>query len=197
MISRLKGVVSEISGAVAVIDVHGVGYEVWIPESVAHQLPPIGEEATLLTRQIFREDGVSLYGFVTSFQRRLFDLLLEVKGCGPKVGLALIGQVGEDEVAAAISRQDPKALIRANGVGVRLAERMIVELKDKIPQEQLVQKIAARTPKPATTPEDELVEALLALGYRRNEAEIAADQARQEATDLQAQVLAALRRLKK
>ena len=198
MIARLRGEVLEISGSTIVVDAGGVGYEVSLPDSVLLQCPPVGERVELLTRQIFREDGVSLYGFLVPFQRRIFDLLLEVKGCGPKVGLALIGQLGEDTVASAIVSQEPKILARATGVGPRLAERIILELKEKIPQEQLVQKIEASTRKPAPMLiEDELVDALLTLGYRRGEAESAAEKAKEATDDLQSQIREALRILKK
>lgn len=198
MIGRLRGELLEIEGAMVVVDAGGVGYEVLVPDAVIIQLPQIGERVDLLIRQIFREDGVSLYGFLKPFQRRLFDLLLSVKGCGPKVGLALIGQVGEDSVASAILAQDVKVLVRATGVGARLGERIILELKDKIQEEAFLRKIENASPvrKPAI-PTDELVDALLSLGYRRNEAEGAASEAREQANDVQDQIKIALRLLQR
>lgn len=184
----------DVEGSMAVVNAGGVGYEVLLPEAVVVQLPAIGEEVTLLIRQIFREDGVSLYGFLLPFQRRIFDLLLDVKGCGPKVGLALIGQVGEDAVANAILAQEAKILIRATGVGARLAERIILELKDKIQEESFLRKIAAaNAPKTAPPPVSELVDALLSLGYRRGEAEAAAHEVRGQGDDVQEQIKLALR----
>src|ERR1700755_3572717 len=108
MIGRLRGELIEVEGNLAIVDCGGVGYEVALPEAVLVQLPPPGARVDLLTRQIFREDGVSLYGFPQPFQRRVFDLLLTVKGCGPKVALSLLGQLGEDAVASAILIQDSK-----------------------------------------------------------------------------------------
>ena len=153
----------------------------------------------LLTRQIFREDGVTLYGFIESFQRRLFDLLLTVQGCGPKAALALIGQVGEDAVAGAILAQDARVLTRANGIGPKLGERIILELKTKIQEEALLRKIeATMAPKKKVAhPSDELVDALLGLGFRRNEAETAANDAREQSDDLQEQLRFALRVLQR
>ncbi len=198
MIGRLRGELLDVEGSLVVVDAGGVGYEVQVPDAVIVQLPKIGERVDLLIRQIFREDGVSLYGFLLPFQRRLFDLLLSVKGCGPKVGLALIGQVGEDAVANAILGQDSRSLIRATGVGARLAERIILELKDKIQEESLLRKISSATaPKKIAVPSDELVDALLSLGYRRNEAESAADEARSQASDVQDQLKIALRLLQR
>ena len=196
MIGRLRGELLDVENGMAVVDAGGVGYEVLLPDAVVVQLPMIGERVDLLIRQIFREDGVSLYGFQLPFQRRLFDLLLSVKGCGPKVGLALIGQVGEDAVASAILAQDARSLTRATGVGARLAERIILELKDKIQEESFLRKVTQASPAPKkVAPADELVEALLALGYRRNEAEAAASTAREQADEVQDQLRAALRLL--
>jgi Holliday junction DNA helicase RuvA len=162
------------------------------------QLGQPGERVDLLTRQIFREDGVTLYGFLEAFQRRLFDLMLTVNGCGPKAALALLGQVGEDAVASAILAGDARVLTRASGVGPKLAERLILELRDKMQEEALQRKLeAAIAPKKKTPPADELVDALLALGYRRNEAEAAAGTARENADNVQDQIKHALRVLQR
>ncbi len=196
MIGRLRGELVEVESGVALIDVGGVGYEVSVPESVLAQLAAPGNEVQVLVRQIFREDGVSLYGFATGFQRRLFDLLMTVKGCGPKVGLSLL-TLGEEIVASSILAQDSRSLSRANGVGPRLAERIILELKDKIAEETFQRKVlvAVSDRRAQPSPKDELVDALLALGYRRQEAEIAANEARSQADTVQDQLRIALREL--
>jgi holliday junction DNA helicase RuvA len=199
MIGRLRGELVEVDGSLAVVDCGGVGYEVALPEAVLVQLPPPGERVDLLIRQIFREDGVYLFGFLQPFQRRLFDLLLTVKACGPKVALSLLGQVGEDAVATAILVQDVKVLTRATGVGPKLAERIVLELKDKIQEEALMRKIEASIPHSRVQPvlSDELVEALMALGYTRREAETASTGARGEADSVSEQLKIALRALQR
>jgi len=198
VIARLRGTLLECDGATALIEAGGVGYEVSVPQSVLVTLPPAGEEAILLTRQIFREDGVTLYGFATAFQRRLFDLLLSVKGCGPKVALSLIGAVGEEAIVNAVSLEDARALARAPGVGPRLAERVILEIKDKVLEEAAARRFesASRTNRHAVV-NDELVDALLGLGYRRNEAEAAAAIARDQAEALPDQIRLATQALRK
>jgi Holliday junction DNA helicase RuvA len=196
VIGRLRGDVLEVEGTLALIDVAGVGYEVTLPESLLLKLAP-GDSVYLLTRQIFREDGVSLYGFLAPFQRKLFDMLLTVKGCGPKASLALIGQLGEDSVASAILAQDARVLARATGVGPKLAERITLELRDKIQEEALLRKIEAPTSKRPATPESELVDALASLGYRKSEIDAISDEAKAAGTDVQDQIRAALRLLKK
>lgn len=199
MISRLRGELLEHHGSTIVVDVHGVGYEVQIPESAWTSLPDLGERVDLFVRQVFREDDVSLYGFVDAGERRLFDLLTEVKGCGPKIGLSLLGQVGAAAVAEAILRQDSKTLSLASGVGPRLAERIILELKDKVQQEAFMQKVEAATTsrKAVVHVADDLVDALLALGYRRQEAENAAALARDESDSVEEQLKTALRSLQR
>jgi holliday junction DNA helicase RuvA len=199
MIGRLRGELLEVEGAMAVVEAGGVGYEVLLPETVLVQLPLPGEQVDLRIRQIFREDGVSLYGFLDSFQRRVFDLLREVKGCGPKVALSLLGTLGADGVGSAILNQDARSLSRAPGVGPRLAERIILELKEKMAEESFQRKVeaAVQPRKVAPLPADELVDALLALGYRRQEAEAAAGEAREQAEEVEEQLRLALRRLKR
>jgi Holliday junction DNA helicase RuvA len=194
MIGRLRGTVLEVAGALVTVDVGGVGYEVLVPDSVLLQLPGVGQNADLRIRQIFREDGVTLYGFLSAAQRRLFDLLMDVKGCGPKIGLALIGQLGEEAVFSAIVSQDARVLARATGVGPRLAERIILELKEKVAEEVFLQKVTGGA-KATPVPEDEAVEALLALGYRRAEAESALRDAGDG--DVQERIRQALRKLAK
>lgn len=196
MIARLRGELLEAEGGRIVVEACGVGYEVFVPDSVLFQLPPLGEPVDLRIRQVFREDHVALYGFLEDSHRQLFDLLQDVKGCGPKVGLALLGQVGDESVVLAIQTQDVKLLTRASGVGMRLAERICLELKDKI-QEQIIARktgAVASKPKPMQVPDD-VVDALMALGYRRQEAENAASVARERSDQLEEQIRLALRSL--
>ncbi len=195
MIGRLRGTVLETAGNLVTVDVGGVGYEVLVPDSVLVHVGREGASVDLRIRQVFREDGVTLYGFSEASQRRLFDLLMEVKGCGPKIGLALLGQLGEETVTAAIAGQDAHQLARATGVGARLAERIILELKDKISEEVLLSRATSTTVRP-TAPSDEVVEALMALGYRRIEAENAAASAGTEGS-VEERIRAALRALGK
>jgi Holliday junction DNA helicase RuvA len=194
MIARLRGKVLEISDSSAVIDVQGIGYEVMLPYSVVAQLPPVGSSVDLRIRQIFREDAVTLFGFLESLDLRLFDLLRDVKGCGPKVSLSLIGELGADGIVDALYRQDVKFLTKASGVGPRLAERIVVELKEKIQKEVLLGVVGSAVgAKPAALEaSNELIEALMALGYRRNEAEQAAVLVESNGLDLQEQIRLAL-----
>ncbi len=171
MIGLLRGTVVEIEGNLVLLEVGGVGYEIIVPDSALSKLSPKGE-ITLYTRQIFREDGVTLCGFLDRGERRVFDLLLEVKGCGPRVAQALIGQVGADAVSTSIIANDVKTLCRATGVGQRLAERIILELRPKIEKGAFV--LSGGTAVVLSSPDRDLVDALATLGYRRPDAELAA-----------------------
>lgn len=197
MIGRLRGEVLEAGAGMVVVDVGGVGYELLVPESVLARMPAVGLSVDLRVRQVFREDSVTLYGFLDAFQRRLFDLLREVKGCGPKIALTLLGQLGEHEVVNAILIQDPAMLVRATGVGPKLGERIILELKAKVQEEALLMKVGGRAAVQPLGTDDELLDALLALGYRKPEAEAAAEKARAEADTVEEQIRVALRGLRR
>ena len=194
MIARLRGEVIEIGTGRVVVEAGGVGYEVLAPESVLFAIARLGQQVDLRIRQVFREDGQYLYGFLNAEQRRLFDLLTGVKGCGAKISLAAIGELGETGVVSAIAAQDMRMLARTPGIGLKLAERIVVELKDKVAELALIQRAAVSM---ATPPEDEVVDALLNLGYKRQEAEMAASAARSETDKIEEQVKIALRRLAK
>jgi len=176
MIGRIRGEVLEKSHGVAVVDCNGVGYEISVPESVMVQMPALGSRVDLYIRQVFREDGVSLYGFMAPFERRVFDLLLEVKGCGPKVGLALLGQLGAQLVAQSVIASDARTLCKATGVGQRLADRIILEIKTKMSDEVGAYSITNAMPMAAPWIDDELISALLGLEVKKAEAEWAANQ---------------------
>ncbi|MBL8047795.1 MAG: Holliday junction branch migration protein RuvA [Chthonomonas sp.] len=199
MIARLRGTVWEMNPPHLVVDVQGVGYELLAPEPVLLQLGVVGLPVDLFVRQIFREDGTTLYAFANADQRRCFDILTGVSGCGPKIALAALGTLGEQGVVAAIVDEDIPTLIKTPGIGAKLAERISRELREKMREELWARH--ATTPKPtkevSSPVDDELVDALMNLGYRRAEADLAAATARDEATGLEDQLRAALRHLRK
>ncbi|MCW5936539.1 MAG: Holliday junction branch migration protein RuvA [Fimbriimonadaceae bacterium] len=198
MIARLTGTVVEISTEGLVVDCAGVGYAVSAPLSLSAAVA-VGEPLTLVVRQIFREDDVTLYGFANADQRQLFDFLRDVKGCGPKISLAVLSTLGETSAARAIAEGDTRTLTQVPGVGPRLAERIALELKTKVSDLSLssraVPATAVVTERNGTG--DEIVDALMTLGYKRQEAEAAAAQAREEHEDETQQLRAALRSLRR
>lgn len=133
MISHLVGSLEENNITSVVVDVNGVGYEVWIPMSTADNLPELHQKIKLLTHYHVREDAVMLFGFLTEAERNLFRLLVNyVGGIGPKLALNVLSSMSISSFCNAIRQNDIKLLAKINGVGKKTAERMVVELKDKL-----------------------------------------------------------------
>lgn len=132
MISRLNGQLAELDLAEAVIDCAGVGYAVTIPMSTYDRLPAEGNPATLHIHTSVREDAIQLYGFATAEERRLFRLLLGISGIGPQLALKVLSAMPVAAFCEAVAAQDIKALCRISGVGKRVAERLSIELRDRI-----------------------------------------------------------------
>ena len=131
MIGRLRGVVADVGEEDALIDVMGVGYVVRCGARTLGRLPPLGEDATLDIDSQTREDGTRLYGFLSRAERQAFVLLQAIQGVGPKAALAVLDVLPPAELASAVARDDKAAVSRANGVGAKLAVRIVTELKGK------------------------------------------------------------------
>jgi len=177
MISHIEGVIESKSEDEVVLDAGGVGYLINVPSHVADLLPPEGDRCRLYVHTNFREDdGTSLYGFPTKEERALFRLLLTVSGIGPKVGLSILSSVTVEDIAEAIITEDLKKLTSINGVGKKTAQRLILELKDKVADMRLMMRI--RKPAHADVASDDAIDALQALGYSRTAAADAVEKAR-------------------
>jgi holliday junction DNA helicase RuvA len=188
MIASLTGRVRSREAGRAVVETGGVGYEVFVPLSTYYRLPPLGEVVTLEVRQIVREDALALYGFSTAGEKRGFDLLTGVQHVGPKLALAILSVLSPRELVAAIQRGDVDRLDAVPGVGPKVAERVVRELKDKAAELKL---IAPDTPaggdgsaaewrdgegtRASAGPLDDAISALINLGYKPTEAKRAAD----------------------
>jgi Holliday junction DNA helicase RuvA len=149
----------------------GVGYEVIVPLGVMEHLPGVGELVTLATELVVREDGWSLYGFLDEAERRLFQRLLTVNGVGPRIAVALLSTLGAERGARAIRTRDIAALSRVSGVGRKLAERLALELGDKLGE------VEGGEAAPMSGPAEQALRALERLGYGAAEAERALRQA--------------------
>lgn len=134
MIAYLKGTLVSSTLTQAVIDVQGIGYAVLIPCSLMEQLPPLGTPVQLYTTLVIREQSHNLYGFLSPQERDVFDILLNVTGVGPKLALSLIGHLILPRLHSAVTKEDIPALCQVPGVGKKTAERLIIELRDKLPQ---------------------------------------------------------------
>lgn len=133
MIARLKGLVLESTPLLVVLDCGGIGYEVHIPVTTAERVPPIGRECGLFIHSVYREDSATLYGFATREDRDFFRLLVEkVSGIGPKIGITILSRMSPELLRGAIARSDVALLSKCPGIGKKTAERLVIELKDKV-----------------------------------------------------------------
>jgi Holliday junction DNA helicase RuvA len=169
MIGRLRGRLMQKSPPALIVDVGGVGYELEAPMSTFYRLPELGSEVELHTHLVVREDAHLLYGFATEEERRLFRDLLRVTGIGPKIGLALLSGMAVDTFLTCVEAQDVDALVRIPGIGRKTAERLLVEMRDRIRALGQLPSSAKRLD-PAAGAQAEAHAALVALGYRPVEA---------------------------
>ena len=167
MIGRIQGVLAEKTPPQVVVVAHGVGYEIDVPMSTFYHLPRTGENVELLTHLVVREDAHLLYGFLTAGERTAFRQLLKVSGVGPKVALAVLSGLSVDDLAVAIASQDAARLTKVPGVGKKTAERLVLELRDRIAPG------TAGGRAQASPARGDVVNALLALGYNDREAQAA------------------------
>ena len=178
MIYCLTGKIVKKSMNAVVLSCGGVGYYAQCPASVAGALPGVGREATIYTVMSVTENDVSLYGFATEEQQACFEMLTAVSGVGPKVGLAILSVMEPQRVALAISAGDHKAFKAASGVGPKLAQRIVLELKDKVAKGfvdgiSLEDVAGAASGEPATQSASQAIAALVSLGYSQSEAALA------------------------
>jgi len=175
MIGKLKGVIESYGEDTVIVDVNGVGYEVHCSARTMQELPGIGQPATLSIETHVREDQIRLFGFVTEIEREWFRLLQTVQGVGVKVALAVLGTLKPAELASAIAMRDKAMVARTPGVGSKVAERIVTELKDKAPaytniDPALVRLSGALDDKRAPAPVTDAVSALVNLGYAQAQA---------------------------
>ncbi|MBF6618512.1 Holliday junction branch migration protein RuvA [Pollutimonas thiosulfatoxidans] len=167
MIGRITGTLLEKTPPVVCIDVGGVGYEIDVPMSTLYKLPETGATVSLYTHLAVREDAHTLYGFSSAGERSAFRALIKVTGIGARTALSLLSGMSVDELAAAITQQETSRLTRVPGIGKKTAERLLLELRGKLG--------ADIQPAPGTPAagRDDIMNALLALGYSANESQAA------------------------
>ncbi len=175
MIGKLKGVIDSYGEDYVILDVSGVGYQVHCSARTLQALPAPGEPATLSIETYVREDQIKLFGFATDMEREWFRLLQTVQGVGAKVALSVLGTLKPSELASAVAMRDKAMVARTPGVGPKVAERIVTELKDKVPAFSAVDPAVAhlvgsldekRAPKPVA----DAVSALVNLGYGQPQA---------------------------
>ncbi len=171
MIGRLRGTLLEKRPPVLLVDAGGVGYEVEAPMTVFYALPEPGEEITLHTHMVVREDAQLLYGFSERFERELFRSLLRVNGVGPKMALAILSGIEATRLVACIREQDSSALVKIPGVGRKTAERLVLDMSDRLDRLEGVPATGATAAPVAAGAAGDAMAALESLGYRSRDAE--------------------------
>jgi len=206
MIGRLQGVLVEKQAPLILVDVQGVGYEVFVPMNTLYQLPALGEKITLVTHFSVSENAQTLFGFYEAKDRELFRTLIKVSGVGPKMALGILSGMETDQLVQCVMDGNVSALVKVPGVGKKTAERLVVELRDKLKDWQLpcvplaAMEAASQSQAAAPSINDMVAEAesaLIALGYKPAEAAkfVAAAQRNSPATRSEDLIRQALRGL--
>jgi len=175
MIGKIRGIILEKQPPQLIVDVHGIGYEIDAPMSTFYQLPDVGQEVNLFTHFVVREDAQHLYGFYTRDERHLFRTLLKVNGVGPRLALTVLSSTAPEEFVRCVLNNDTASLVRLPGIGKKTAERLVIEMRDKLADWQ-----HAAPAEGATLIRQEnqgrhqilqdAISALISLGYKQQEA---------------------------
>ncbi len=168
MIATLYGVLQKGRENPIIVQVGGVGLEVYVPASVLSLLPDVGQPVELQTRLVVREDSLTLYGFLHEEERTVFDLLQTVQGIGPRLALSVLGVLSPEMLANAIHRDEPEVIARVPGLGKKMAQKIVLELKGKLLPEAMPAGLAA-----VSQLDTEVIAALTSLGYSIVEAQMA------------------------
>lgn len=173
MYSYIRGELAEINSDHIVLDVNGIGYQIYIPTNTLNYLPSIGEMVKIHTYLYIREDAMMLYGFLTRDDLDMFKMLITVSGIGPKGGLGILSTLSTDDLRFAVLSDDAKAIAKAPGIGAKTAQRVIIDLKDKMSLEEAFEKKLEHTTN-KVLPENNSIKndavlALNALGYSSTE----------------------------
>ncbi len=202
MISFLKGFIEEKSEKSILLDVHGVGYEVFMPTGSASQLPKAGEEVKVYTYLQISENAVGLYGFLTRDELNVFKLLITVNGIGPKGAVGILSALSANDLRLAVLADDHKTIAKAPGIGPKTAKKLILELKDKFHLEDALEELVSPEKEDVSHGSQindaamEAVQALTALGYSNSDALKAVRMAEvQEPADTETLLKAALKQL--
>lgn len=199
MFAYVKGKLAYKHGDYIVIDANGIGYKVFTALSTIESIGAVGVEVQVFTHLYVREDIMNLYGFVTQEELGMFELLISVSGVGPKAAISVISSVSPSKFGLAVITDDTKTLTKAQGIGSKMAQRIILELKDKIKKEQLADVSDTKSDDPAFKKEEsrvsEAVSALIVLGYTPQEASRAISAVYSDDMDLETIIKSALRGL--
>jgi len=200
MIGRLQGILLEKRPPYLLIDVHGVGYELLASMNTCYQLPEVGQSVILYTHLVVREDAQLLYGFYEVQERTLFKALIKASGVGPKTALAILSSMDPKKFASCITQEDLASLVRIPGIGKKTAERLIVEMRDRLSDWEMAgEVVTAQGHSPSITAEHavtkDAISALVTLGYKPQEASRAIGKISQKELSTEALIREALRNM--
>ncbi|MDP2560248.1 Holliday junction branch migration protein RuvA [Psychrobium sp. 1_MG-2023] len=205
MIGRLNGIVAEKQAPLLLLEVSGIGYEVQMPMTSFYQMPEVGEQVIIHTHFVVREDAQLLYGFANKIERELFREIIKANGVGPKLGLAILSGLSASQFVQIVSNSDASALVKLPGIGLKTAERLIIELKDRLKNFTLQQQDSLATDAQpldgdlgstfieTVDVEQDAIDALLALGYKQNQATKIVKKVKLPEMDSEALIKAALK----
>lgn len=168
MIGKLSGILIEKNPPQVLVDCHGVGYEVDVPMSTFYNLPAVGDKVSLLTHFVVREDAQILFGFASIEERAAFRQLIKISGVGPRMALGVLSGMSVSELGQTISLQEAGRLVKIPGIGKKTAERLLLELKGKMGAD-----LGVASSSPAHSAQNDILQALMALGYSDKEASAA------------------------
>ena len=168
MIGRIQGTLVQTNPPLILVDVHGIGYEISVPMSTFYNLPSVNHPVTLLIHTLVREDAIQLFGFLTSAEREAFRQLLKVSGIGARTALSILSGLSVDALANAVAMQEVGLLTKVPGIGKKTAERLLLELKDKL--SATLAQAGIQTQSSSNT---DIINALMGLGYSQREATLA------------------------
>lgn len=184
MFAYIKGILNLATASCAVVEACGVGYKLFVPASLFARLPPLGSEVLLHASFVVREQSQALYGFLTAHERDLFETLMGVNGIGPKLALSLVGHLSLSDLQHALAHGNTAALSKVPGVGKKIAERLVVELRDKVAHLVAADPSTFAIPLPTESNKiSDAMSALVNLGYHQQSAQKAIKKALQETSE--------------
>ena len=195
MIGSLIGLIKEKTPSSILLEVNGIGYEIAVPLSTSFQLPNVGESAYLLTHLVVREDQHSLYGFATDEERKLFRALIKISGVGAKLAITILSGTNVNGFIQSVVNEDIDALVHLPGIGKKTAERLVVEMKDKVSEISSDENSFSQNTENSAVAE--AMNALVTLGYKTKDAKIILDKIESEGLTVEELIRQALKSLNK
>jgi len=201
MIGRLSGIIADKQAPDLLIDVNGVGYEVQLPLTSFYELPDVDQETTIYTHFVVREDAQLLYGFASKQERSLFRLLIKANGVGPKLGLTILSGMNAEQFVTCVEQDDITTLVKLPGVGKKTAERLLIEMRDRIKDLNISPEFMPKTAiessvlQPSNNDFEDAVSALVSLGYSSSQANKAVKSVHSEGVDSETLIRNALKNM--